>query len=188
MIFRRFKFDFNAEKHLENNCIENGKAVIAIKVNDKESFYNELDAKRVTLSSDITSFIDNKIYYIPYKYSTVIKFYCERMSTDEEQAISEMLRSWYGMKANQMNKELRTNNYKSLTLFIIGICFLGLSSFLTNFGFLIEQVLSIAGWVAIWETVSSVLFDTVRLKLDRYDAVNLYNAEVLFIYDKRGEL
>ncbi len=34
------------------------------------------------------------------------------------------------------------------------------------------------------ESVSSLFFDTIRIKLDKYDDTNLYNAEIIFISDE----
>jgi hypothetical protein len=153
-------------------------------IKDNEKFYEKLDANRITLSREITSFIDKRIYYIPYKYSIVMKFYCQPMNDEEKKRIVNMLRSNYGLEANEKNHELKINNYKSLTLFFMGIFFLALSSVTAEYGFLLAEVFSIAGWVSIWESISSVLFNTIRIKLDKYDTTNLYNSEVIFISEK----
>lgn len=185
MKFGKQKFDFKAKKYLNTNYIKNGKAVISMNVKDPSMFYEELDADRITLSKNITDFIDKRIDYIPYRYEIVIKFYCKNVTIEEEKKIVSMLRAHYGLEANELANEMRLNNLKSLSLFIMGLCLLGLSSIAASFGFLIKEVLSIAGWVAVWETVTSVLFGAVRLKLDKYDATNLYNAEVIFIEEQK---
>ena len=147
-------------------------------------FYNDLDADGITLSPAITNFIDKRIDYISYKYEVVLKFYCDQMSEDEKAKISDMLKAYYGLESNERNLDLIINNYKSITLFFIGIFFLGMASLFANAGFLIKEIFSIAGWVAIWETFTSVLFDTIKIKLDRYDATKLSNAQIEFITKK----
>jgi hypothetical protein len=46
---------------------------------------------------------------------------------------------------------------------------------------LVKELFSIAGWVAIWEMVTAVLFDTIKIKLDKYDATKLSKAQINFI-------
>lgn len=186
MKFGKQKFDFKAKNYLKTYYIKNGKAVISINIDDPEMFYERLDADRITLSRDITDFIDKRIDYIPYRYSIVIKFYCKSISREEEKKIVNMLRAHYGLETNELANEMKLNNLKSLSLFIMGLCLLGMSSVANVFGYLVKEVLSIAGWVAIWETVTSVLFGAVRLKLDRYDSNNIYNAEIIFIEEKNN--
>jgi hypothetical protein len=135
MKFRRQKFDFKAKKYLNTNYIKNGKAVISMNIDNPDMFYEKLDADRITLSKHITDFIDKRIDYIPYRYETVIKFYCKNISMEEEKKIVSMLRAHYGLETNELNNEIRLNNLKSLSLFIMGLCLLGLASIAGSLGF-----------------------------------------------------
>lgn len=178
---KKQKFDFKAKRYMNTHFIKDDKAVISIKAKSLNDFYDEMDADRITISPKITNFIDKRIDYIPYRYQIVINIYCDDMSDEEKKKITSMIRAYYGLEANEKNKELRLNNIKSFSLFMMGIIFLGLASISESYGFLIKEILSIAGWVAVWETVTSVLFDAIKIKLDKLDATNLYKAEINFI-------
>jgi hypothetical protein len=43
------------------------KPLFQYKISDNVMFYDQLDANKKTISSDITDFIDKIIFYIPYK-------------------------------------------------------------------------------------------------------------------------
>jgi nitrate reductase NapE component len=180
--------DFRAKNYIDTNYIKNGKAVISMKVKDNQMFYNELDADSITLSREITDFIDKRIDYIPYKYEIVMQFYCKDMLEDEKKKIKDMLKAYYGLEANEKSEELKRNNIKSFILFIMGVFFLLLASLIAQYGFLLKEIISIAGWVAIWEMVTSVLFDTIKIKLDKLDATNLCNAEIIFLPIKQNRI
>ena len=178
---KKQKLDFKAKKYISTYYIKNGKAVISIDIKDNNMFYNELDHDGLTLSNKIIHFIDNRIDYILYRYEVVLKFYCEEITEDEKKKITNMIRTHYGLEANERNNDLNLNKIKSSSLFLLGVVFLALSSISNGYSFIIKEILSIAGWVAIWEMVTSMLFGTIKIKLDKYDATKLSKAEIYFI-------
>ena len=183
---KKQKLSFKANKYINKHLIKNGKAVISMNIKNNDLFYNDLDADEITLSDYIIEFIDNRIYYISYKYDIVLKFFVKQMSAIERKEIEDMVRAYYGLEANEKTNEVKLNNYKALFLFLMGVSLLALSAVVSKYGFLFKEILSIAGWVALWETVMTVFFHSIQIRMDRYYDIKISNAEIYF-FDETEE-
>lgn len=183
---RKQELGFKAKKYINKHLIKNGNAVISMNIKNNDLFYNDLDADEITLSDYIIDFIDNRICYISYKYEVVLKFFVKKMSDIERKEIEDMVRAYYGLEANEKTNDLKMSNIKALFLFFMGIILLMVSAIMMKYSFIVKEVLSIAGWVALWETVTTIFFDATKIRLARYDDVKLSNAKIYF-FDETEE-
>jgi hypothetical protein len=180
----RNKNKFNPKKYIKENYMGNGKVDISINVEDKDTFYDELDVKRLTLSKDIEDYIESKLKKVIYKSNVVLTFYTPELSEDEQEDIIKLIRSHYGLILFQNKRELNITKIKIFILFIIGISFLASTHILSSEYVLVKDILSIAGWVSIWEIVSTILFDTIKTQREKYNYQRLYNAKIKFEFRK----
>lgn len=176
----RKKLKFDAEEYIDFNYVENEDAIISIYVEEVDDFYNEFDADELTLSDDIVNFINNRVETISNKYGIVLEFDVPKMSSKEKEKIINIIRSNYGLTSSLKNKALQTIKYKSLVFFLIGIPFLLFSYSMSDFGELGKEVLSIVGWVSIWEAISAMLFDNFKLRTSKLKVDRLFNAPIKF--------
>ncbi len=175
---RRSKF--NAEQYIDNNYVENEEAIISIYIEEIDDFYNEFDADDLTITDDIINFINSRVENISTKYSITLEFDCPVIEKKERDKIANIIRSNYGLASSLRQKKLQSNKLKALIFFVIGSLFLLLSYSTTNYGSLIRDILSIAGWVAIWETVNAILLDNFKMRNNKYAVDRLYNAKIVF--------
>ena len=176
----RKKSKFNADQYIDRNYVENEDAIISIYIKDVDDFYNEFDADDLTLSDDIIKFINSRVENISYKYSITLEFDSPIIAREEKGKLIDIIKSQYGLASSLKQKELKTNKLKAFIFFIIGTLFLLLSYSSTNYGSLVKDILSIAGWVAVWETVSVLIFDTIKIRTTKLKADRLYNAKIEF--------
>lgn len=110
-----------------------------------------------------------------------LEYLQETVAKIKQEKVESVVRTYYGLDVTLGNKELELNKMKSVVSFFIGVFFLFLLSSLSPFGYLIKEVLSIAGWVAIWETVNVILLETIRIKMYKINVTRLYNSTIEFI-------
>ncbi len=183
IMHKRKKFD--AEKYIANNYVEDEDAIISIYINELDDYYNEYDADDLTLSDDILSFINNRVENISNKYNIVLEFDTPQISEEEKDKILTIVRSHYGLSYFRKQKVLKANKYKSLVFFLIGALFLVLSNYVLDYGLIMSDILSIAGWVSLWETLSILLFDNLKFRANRINIDRLYNAKIIFNVRKK---
>lgn len=171
--------NFDAEKYIARNYVEDEDAIISIYIKESEDYYNEYDADDLTLSDDILSFISNRAETISNKYNIVIEFDTPHISEKEKEKLLSIIRSHYGLEYSLKQKTLMINQLKALVFFLIGTIFLILSN-AVHFSKLLTDILSIAGWVSMWETLSILLFDSIKSKTNKTNIDRLYNAKIIF--------
>jgi hypothetical protein len=176
----RKKTKFNPQKYIKENYVEDDKINISININNKHDFYDELDVKRLTLSKTLADYIDSKLKNVIYKGNVVLTFYTPALADEEQEDIIKLIRSYYGLILFQNKKELSFNKMKISILFLIGVIFLASTYILSPTYVLIRDLLSIAGWVSIWEMFSIILFDTIKVQREKYNYLRLYNAKIKF--------
>lgn len=112
-------------------------------ISDELGNYIFRNSKKGSLNSKLTINIDNKVSF----------------NDEEKEKLIDAIREYFGLLVRAKMNYSRFNNVKKIVLFIIGVMLILLSDVLSNaLGFLIPEVISIAGCVAIWETVSILLF------------------------------
>jgi len=168
---------FNAEQYINNNYVEDNDVIISIYINKLNNFYNEIDADELTLSDDIVNFTNSRIKNVPQKYNVVLEFDTPSIKKKEKEKIVSIIRSHYGLASSLEQNVLKNNKLKAITFFIIGTIFLFISYYTSN---IIRDIISIAGWVAIWETVSVLLFDNIKIRTSKLNIDRLYNAKIEF--------
>lgn len=176
----RKKPKFNAKKYIDHNYVEDESAIISIYIKKTDSFYNEFDADELTLSDYIINFIDSRVENMSNKYDIILEFDSPEMKSEEKSKIKSIIRSHYGLAASLKQQMLNTNKVKAFVSFLIGILFLLLSYSINNYGKLITDIIFIISWVAIWETVSIILFDIIKIKTNKNNIDRLYNAKIEF--------
>jgi hypothetical protein len=179
MIMKK-KSIFDADKYINRNYVENEDAIISIYIKDADDYYNEFDADDLTLSDDILSFINNRVENISYKYNIVLEFDSPVIALHEKKKLLNIIKSHYGLAYSLKQKASKANKLKALIFFVIGIIMLLLSYFIGKYVNLISEILLIAGWVAVWETVSVIFFDNIKVMTNKRNIDRLYNAKIIF--------
>ena len=101
--------------------------------------------------------------------------------------IKKVFKSNYGSDIDDIDYELRNHKYKSIILFLFGAFFIFLSFIANNIGHsltgFIAEFFMISGWVFIWEMVETISITRSELISKRLNKLQLYDAEIRFIFD-----
>lgn len=173
--------DFDHNKHLKENFLDNNRAVIKVLVNDNDGFFDSLDPMKSTINKDIADYIIDKAYNIPFKYKVVIEFYSDKLNDGEKDRIRKLVKETLALKILNMESIIRVNVIKSLCLMLLGALMV-LYSFVGKdfFGYIYEEVVYVIGWVLLWEGVDILLLSNNENKVKKKNYKQLYDAEILF--------
>lgn len=180
---------FNAVDYLVDKYVEGEYAIIPIKLENKNDFFNQHDPTQTTLAPDISEYIDKCSYNIPVKFKIKLKIICNNVDEEIKEKMSNAVRNHYGLIVFDKNIDLKTNTYKTMLLLLCGIVFLTFvylmdydsNFFIINSGeSILKEVLLVAGWFFVWEAVENFVLNRRNLRIDKINNKQMFNADLIF--------
>ncbi len=179
------KIKFSEHHYFEKNYLKKGKAVIPITINNINDLYMKHDYLKLDLSDSLCNYIEETAYIVPIEYDIILEIHSPEIDEEEQNRIKKNIKSNFGMEIDDIDYDLRTANYKASTLFVFGSLLLifGYAIFSYVWPFIYEMI-NIAGWVALWDMIEIIILDNKDLKVERLNKLQLYDAQVTFVFDK----
>lgn len=180
------KIKFREKDYVDINYIrEDGKALIPIELESLDELYMHHDYQKLILSDDIYNYIKEVASVIPFKYDIVLEFHCPEIDEETQDRIRRIIKNNYGMEIDDLDYENRWEAYISIALFIIGTLFLLIGYALPSTTWsIIKEMISIVGWVILWDMMESIIFTSNKRKLERLNNIQIYDSQVEFIFDR----
>lgn len=183
------KSRFDANEFLNEKYIKGKFAIIPIQVNSKDEFFDKHDPNRNTLSHDLANYIDACAYNIPIKYRLILDIKCPNLDDKGKKEIERLIRIHYGLIIHDKNLDLKINQFDVTWLFILGVVVLALAYLWSdNLQSFMTEILLIAGWFAIWESVDDFVIGRRKIRIDKRNNKQLFDATVQFSMEKEKEL
>ena len=128
--------DIKSKEGIFNSFNEN-------QISDELGNYIFVNAKKSSTKAELVINIDNKIPF----------------TEEEKEKLVDGIREYFGLLVRSKLNYKKFNSIKKMILFMIGMLLILLSEVLSDVvRLLIPEVISIAGCVAIWESVTILLF------------------------------
>ncbi len=169
-----------------------GGFIISIALDRYVDVFNELDSapwRRRDLDHDLRMFLEECSTDIPLKYEIILQFNVEQEKQDraKEERLKIGLKTYFTFIRSSLQKEI-WKSYQLSILYTVGSLFLlftfySLSVFSTDPLFsTVFDVVSIGGWVFLWEAISTLAFSgrEARGRFKMY--VRFSMAQVRFTY------
>ena len=181
------KIKFSEDRYVENTYFQDGKAVIPIELNDIRDLYMKHDYKQMELSDEICNYIEEIAYMVPINTDIVLEIHSPELTFEQKEKITRSIRNNYGIEIDDVDYEIMLANRRSIILIIVGLFLLLINilvdkyihnSFLSNF-------ISVVWWVAIWDMVEMQTIDRSESKSQRLNYQQLYDAEIVFVTEKK---
>jgi len=135
-------------------------------ISDEMGKYIFKNAKKSGLNSQLIINIDNKVEF----------------NEIEQDRIVNAIREHFGLLIRDKMRFARFSNIKKLILTFIGMLLMMLyDSTRSSLGFLIPEIMSLAGCVAIWEVVHIILFEDTKNRFEIKKLRQLTKCEINFI-------
>lgn len=184
------KKKFNAVEYLVDKYVEGEYAIIPIKLEDKEDFFNKHDPTQTTLAPEVSEYIDKCSYNIPVRFKIKLEIFCEDIDDETEEKMCNAVRNHYGLIVFDKNIDLRANTYKTLWLLLLGIVFLTFVimvgtgketvKMIENGESILKEVLLVTGWFFVWEAVENFVSNRKTLRTEKKNNIQMLNAELIF--------
>ena len=185
----RKKKKFNATNFLNEKYIRGEYAIIPIQVESIDDFYNKFDSSKNTLEPELASYIDKCAYNIPINYKLILKISCPNLTEEDKKEIERLIRIHYGLIVHDKNLDLKINEIDVLWLSVLGVIVLALTYFfgeqLQSF---LKEILLIAGWFAIWESVDKFVLGRRKIRIDKRNAKQLFDSEIYYEVNEKEVL
>ena len=182
--------NFNAVEYLVNKYVEGDYAIIPIKIENKDDFFNKYDPTQTSLAPEIAEYIDKCSYNIPIKFKIKLKIICNGIDEETKEKMRNAVKNHYGLIVFDKNVDLRLNTYKTIWLLLCGIIFLGFVYMLETNGnkinlfdsgeSILKEILLVTGWFFVWEAVENCVSARRTLKIDKINNRQMLNAELVF--------
>lgn len=182
------KIKFSEDRYVEKYYMQDEKAVIPIELENENDLYMKHDFKKMELSDEVCSYIEEIAYMVPINTDIVLEIHCPKVTKVKQEKMKKAIRNNFGMEIDDIEYDIRVENRRSFFLLIIGIILIAVNiildkhyenSILTNF-------LCVVWWVAIWNVIEIQTLDKRENKEKRLNYQQLYDAEIKFVFDKKA--
>lgn len=185
----RKKRKFDATTFLNEKYIRGEYAIIPMQVESIDDFYNKFDSSKNTLEPELASYIDKCAYNIPINYKLILKISCPNLTEEDKKEIERLIKIHYGLIVHDKNLDLKINEIDVLWLSVLGVIVLALTYFfgeqLQSF---LKEILLIAGWFAIWESVDKFVLGRRKIRIDKRNAKQLFDSEIYYEVNEKEVL
>jgi hypothetical protein len=169
-----------------------GAFIVSIALDHYVDVFNELDSapwRRRDIDHDLRVFLEECSSDIPLKYDVVLQFNVEQEKQDpaKEARLKLGLKTYFTFVRASLQRDIRSSYRRSLVYglgaFLMIFTFYSLSASSANpFLSTVFDVLSIGGWVFLWEAITTLAFESRKAR-DRYRMYQRFSmAQVRFTY------
>lgn len=185
---KNHKIRYSEKDFVEKNYMQDGKAVIPIKVSKLSDLYMKHDYLKLDLSDEVFDYIEEVAYLIPINTDIVLEIhYHDEISKSQQDRIKKVFRNNYGSDVDDIDYEIRQQQRRAIILFLLGAIFIFLSFIFNKISGYVAVFASefcvISGWVFIWDMVEAISIKRTELIGKRINKLQLYDAEITFVFD-----
>lgn len=136
---------------------------VKINIKNKEDYKNTYNENE--LSSELKQYILDHIKSKNTKQNIKLDIATDfKMDEKEALNLTYMIRRAFGLDVSEIMNISKKRTLKNILIFIMGIIFLVIYSFIPK-AIILNEVILIIGWVLIWESLYNFLFKNIETKL-----------------------
>ena len=179
---RRIKF--SESNYVDKYYMKGRKGIIPIKLESIDDLYMKPDYIQKELSEDICTYIEKVAYMIPLHTDIILEIHCPEISEEMQDRIKKTFKNNYGMKIDEDDYNIGVVNKRSQLFALVGIVLLIFNVIFEKYIFsVLANFLNIVWWVAIWNMIELQLIENGKIKWQRSNNLQLYDADVTFVFD-----
>ncbi len=177
------------EDFVENEYIdERGVAIIDVRLSSADIIFSPYSDKKV-LNHHLMNYIDSQADPISPEKPLIINFIVDDVSRIDQEFIRKAIKRYYWLSYKSMTSDLRRINITSLLFLLIGIGITIIYQTLARLEIDVfaNEIILIASWVFIWESVTRFTFNRRAKQLERVNEGQMAVATVRFVSKKDME-
>ena len=181
----QLRYIYHTDKHKSAYIIE-------LSLDEYDDLFNSWDGSaldRKELNPELADYLQRASWELPIKNKVELCFYMPEEEKDikKEKDSKATIKNNFRMDLHLINRDLKTNNKKSLIYIIMGIIFLFPTLILKNSDFnlwldMLMQGFFVGGWVFLWEAFSLFFFASHDLRDKKKRYLRYLNSDIKFKY------
>lgn len=153
--------------------------IIKLKIQEEEDLYSPFDPDRKMISEDIASYISRNFEHTRIKEKSDYVIEIKSDSPVDEENVKSNIRDYFNDELDAVKYSLKRLSMKAACLFVFGTIALAVWFFLSaTYSSVNLEILSIIGWVAIWEATSVTIMGKHDLREQQRDYERASKAEI----------
>ncbi len=165
--------DNKIQKEIEKNLHEVNQE-IRLRIHEESDLFSPYDPDQMMLSEDISSYLSN---CYANKHRAALEKYSVHIFSDKpinKEHVKQAIRAYCTQERSNNLHEMKIETYREIALAVLGVLFLALYFYLSRtYEGVWMEVLSIIGWVAVWEAASIAILSRPGL----YHTEKIYEKE-----------
>ena len=153
---------------------------VKLKIQEESDLFSPLDPDQDMLSEEVATHFERTIenLHIKKKDSFVIRIFTDTPVNEEN--IKKKIRNHLSRQRDIIKRDLRSLILKEICLAIFGAAVLAVWLYLSARTENVSvEILSIIGWVAVWEATSIVIMEHPRLHRSKIEFEHLLSSEII---------
>ena len=161
---------------------EEGRVIIEVKVTDPEYLLSPYKEEQEIISSETATFIDNLVKSAPKDKDLHLKLSCKSYTPDKSDMYKRAIENYYVNEFSDKDRQLEHNLFMAIIMLILGVVGFSLLYFLDVWGapWIICDLVDVAAWVFVWETVDLLMIRRVYIKLQQKKDLKIIFAKMTF--------
>lgn len=165
---------------------EKGDRVIRLHVNDSDTFLSPLSIENVPVISDETAHLLNfylKNMSVDHDERLIFQISGHDFSEVEKDIYKKAIRNYYQEEFIDVQEQFRDNAKSTIWMVLVGLAIISFQVAMRLwFGVtqIFLEVIDIAGWVFLWESVNLLFMRRPQLRKKQLQNVKILDAEFLF--------
>lgn len=162
---------------------EEGRAVINMTVLDDNEFLSPYgEEKDIVISRETAAFLEHSTRTIHHNRDLTLVISSNVIDEKEKVLYKKGIHNYFENSFLALQKDLKRNLLTSTIFALIGVLYFAVLIVISLFVDydLILEMLSIAGWVFLWEAVELFFIDRTEMKNRQYRAYAFLNAKIIY--------
>ena len=162
---------------------EEGRAVINMTVLDDNEFLSPYgEEKDIVISRETAAFLEHSTRAIHHNRDLTLVISSNVIDEKEKVLYKKGIHNYFENSFLALQKDLKRNLLTSTIFALIGVLYFAVLIVISLFVDydLILEMLSIAGWVFLWEAVELFFIDRTEMKNRQYRAYAFLNAKIIY--------
>jgi len=153
---------------------------INIMITKESQLYNQFNNSQ--LSSELSNYILEQFRGLPLKTNIILNICSNfKMTDSEKEKLVDEIRENYGLDVKENLLKLKFESLKRIFMLFFGFVFLSLAHLLVaEYYYLINQFLSIFGWIMVYECINSLVFFNIKTKYQNKRYIKLIKSKIIF--------
>ena len=152
---------------------------IKLKIQDETELFSPLDPDQNMLSEDVTEYFRRNYIHKHRRRKEECTIHIFTDTPVDEEKVKKKIRNYYIQEMEDISYELKKLTMKGIILGIVGAAVLALWLFLSGSDSVNVEILSIVGWVGIWEATDIFVLERPELSLTKRHLMTMREAEII---------